>query len=152
MKVEAFVKVLRKIIREEVRQVVKEELKSIKPVLNERQTVTSAKKVAPKTTTQKNVSRNYPLVTIDSALNNILKETADSMRSRPSEEYEEWPDMNANFGTTADLAGFGQATPDFFDDEAPGYYPTSNDPTAAFMKDYSNVLKSAEQKSQGYRG
>lgn len=150
MKVEAFVKVLRKVIREEVRQVVKEELRSIKPTINERQSVVPAKKTTPMQTAQKGVTKSYP--TIDSALSNILKETADSMRSRPSEEYEEWPEMDSGFKTTANLAGFGQATPDFFDDEAPGYYPSSNDPTAAFMKDYSNVLKSAEQKSQGYRG
>ena len=152
MKVEAFVKVLRKVIREEVRQVVKEELKSIKPSINERQSAVPTKKTAPIPNTQRGVTKNY--TTIDSALNNILKETADNMRSRPSEEYQDWPEMDSGFGTTNSIAGFGQATPDFFENEMStgGHYPMSNDPTAAFMKDYSNVLKSAEQKSQGYRG
>lgn len=155
MKAEVFIKVLKKVIREEVRQVVKEELKALKPLLNERQSTTTTKKVVKSDSIkQEPVRRNYPLVTIDGALGEILKETADSMHGRPSDEYEDWPEMNANFGTTANLAGFGQTTSNLLQDDVSsgGYYPSSNDPTAAFMKDYSSVLKSAEQKSQGYRG
>lgn len=156
MKAEVFIKVLKKVIREEVRQVVKEELKALKPLLNERHTIAPTKKVAkPNSIKQEPARRNYPLVTIDGALGEILKETADSMYNRPSQEYEDWPEMGSSPRTSSDIPGFAgmEGAVSFEDDmSTEGYYPTSGDPTAAFMKDYSSVLKSAEQKSQGYRG
>jgi len=146
MKAIDFVKVLKKVIREEVRQVVKEELKALKPLINERQNVVPAKKVVK----QESVRRNYPLVTIDGALGDILNETANSMYANNSNEYDEWPDMNGGPMTSEHAGDMGMM--DGFSDSRQTYTNMTGDPASMFMKDYSKVLKSAEEKSQNYRG
>ncbi len=144
MKGKEFVNLLRKIIREEVSTVVKEELKAIKPLLAEYKTKNTQQSTRPPVQT---VNRK-PIVNIDGALGDILRETADSMYNN-SQQYEEWPDMNG-----------GPMTSDFAMGDGDGFMPQppvspsfmSNDPTAVFMKDYSKVLKQADNIAQGFRG
>ena len=133
MKASDFVKILRKVIREEVRTVVQEELKAFKPVITEVKSkpIQQQPKPQPKRTT--------PLVTFDGALADILNETAQSMAASPAEE--EWPDMNGGLMTSEHAQhSRPQARHDF-----------SGDPTAAYMKDYSSVMKAADNIAQGYR-
>lgn len=151
MKAINFIKVLRKIIREEVKQVVREELKSVKPLISERHryTATPIKKVVkPDSIKQEPARRNYPLVTIDGALGDILNETANSMYNN-QEQYEEWPDMNGGPVTSEHVGDMDMMNG--FSTPQQAYSNMSGDPANMFMKDYSKVLKSAEEKSQSYR-
>jgi len=135
MKGSEFINLMRKVIREEVRTVVREELKAIKPLLMEKQQPTVTKKP---TTPIARPQRTQPLVQFEGPLKSILEETARSMQSAPSEEEEEeWPEMNMGMMTSNDVpASMGRTNM---------RAAMSNDPTEAFMKDYSKVLKTAEQ-------
>ena len=134
MKGSEFINLMRKVIREEVRTVVREELKAIKPLLMEKQQQTVIKKP---TTQIARPQRTKPLVQFEGPLKSILEETARSMQSAPSEEEEEWPEMNMGMMTSEDVpASMGHTSM---------RAAMSNDPTTAFMKDYSKVLKTAEQ-------
>ena len=144
-----FIKVLRKVIREEVRTVVKEELQAYKPLLKE-----TTKQVTTKPIVQKAQPKpkQMPDLGIKGPLADVLKETYASMQQVPAsimEGYEEadtneWPDMNG--GT-------------FTSEQAPAMPPTRTQPTQRFnpdpmaglMKDYSAVMKAADQHAQGYR-
>jgi hypothetical protein len=132
MKGSDFIKVLRKVIREEVRTVVKEELKAIKPIIAERQvTPVQPRREQPKP------KREYPLVALNGPLASILKETADSMYNN----QEEWPDMND-----------GPLTTEHAQARSPRQSMVSmdpSDPTTAFIKDYSAVMKAADAIQQG---
>lgn len=135
MKGSEFINLMRKVIREEVRTVVREELKTIKPLLMEKQQPTVTKKPTP--TTFARPQRTKPLVQFEGPLKSILEETARSMQFAPSEEEEEWPEMNMGMMTSEDVpASMGRTNM---------RVAMSNDPTEAFMKDYSKVLKTAEQ-------
>ena len=96
--------------------------------------------------------RTTPIVSFDGPLGDLLNETATSMMNESYQE-EEWPDMNGG-ALTADHAQGGvqsmASLSALMDDDAPlpeagGY----SDPTRAFMKDYSAVLKAADQHSMG---
>lgn len=96
--------------------------------------------------------RTTPIVSFDGPLGDLLNETATSMMNESYQE-EEWPDMNGG-ALTADHAQMGvqsmASLSALMDDDAPlpeagGY----SDPTRAFMKDYSAVLKAADQHSMG---
>jgi hypothetical protein len=149
MKASQFVEILRKVIREEVRSVVKEELKSLKPLLKESKPV-----VAPKPVVQQRPApkRTQPLVTIEGALGDILRETAESMRGQNVED--DWIDMNGGPMTTADVNTFAMNsfTPQEESRPVQPKFNFSGDPTMAFVKDYSKVLKQADQLAQNYRG
>lgn len=133
MKAIDFVKIIRKVIREEVRTVVKEELKAFKPTI-----VEAKKKPAPIQAVQQPV-RKTPLVSFDGALADILNETAQSMMSNPEEES--WPDMNG-----------GPITSEYAQTTRPqSSYNFSGDPTDQYVRDYSSVMKAADAKAQGYR-
>lgn len=137
MKGSEFINLMRKVIREEVRTVVKEELKALKPLLMEKQQPTVTKKP---TTQVARPQRTQPLVQFDGPLKSILEETARSMQQAPQEE--EWPEMNMM--TSEDAPSFAG--------NSSMRAAMSDDPTAIFMKDYSQVLKTAEQiASSNYR-
>jgi hypothetical protein len=136
MKASQFVELLRKVIREEVRSVVKEELKAIKPIISE------TKKSTPPSSQQPVKKRTTPIVTMDGAIGDLLRETADSMHNNP------WPDMNDGPLTSDQAPSFGLANL-VSEQPQPNF---SNDPTTAFIKDYSSILKKAEQHAENYRG
>lgn len=147
MKVSQFAKVLRQLIREEVKAVVKEELKPIKSVLLEKRKPTTPTAAAPVRPVRKATT---PPVNFDGPLGSLLNETAQSMLN---ESYtEEWPDMNNGTFTSEDAPNFGGASlmnalnDDF--EEAPVNYGGS-DPTRMFIKDYSAVMKAADAHAGG---
>jgi len=154
MKASDFVNLMRKVIREEVRSIVREELKTIKPLLKE--TTQQGLKVglpakAPKATAPTRKPAITP-PTFEGPLAGLLNETYESMINEGHQE-EEWPDMNGG-ALTADHAEMGiqsmSSLSAMMDDDSPlpeagGY----SDPTRAFMKDYSAVLKAADQHSMG---
>ncbi len=152
MKASDFVNLMRKVIREEVRSIVREELKTIKPLLKETKSTTMQPASIPQVKQKPIQKRTTPIVSFDGPLGDLLNETATSMMNESYQE-EEWPDMNGG-ALTADHAQMGvqsmASLSALMDDDAPlpeagGY----SDPTRAFMKDYSAVLKAADQHSMG---
>tara|TARA_R110000868_G_scaffold28036_4_gene105532 strand:+ start:16407 stop:16868 length:462 start_codon:yes stop_codon:yes gene_type:complete len=152
MKASDFVNLMRKVIREEVRSIVREELKTIKPLLKETKSTTMQPASIPQVKQKPIQKRTTPIVSFDGPLGDLLNETATSMMNESYRE-EEWPDMNGG-ALTADHAQMGvqsmASLSALMDDDAPlpeagGY----SDPTRAFMKDYSAVLKAADQHSMG---
>lgn len=152
MKASDFVNLMRKVIREEVRSIVREELKTIKPLLKETKSTTMQPASIPQVKQKPIQKRTTPIVSFDGPLGDLLNETAASMMNESYQE-EEWPDMNGG-ALTADHAQMGvqsmASLSALMDDDAPlpeagGY----SDPTRAFMKDYSAVLKAADQHSMG---
>lgn len=152
MKSVEFIKVLRKVIREEVRTVVKEELEAYKPLLKEVTKQVTSKPIAQKPQAQPK-PKPMPDLGIKGPLADVLKETYASMHQAPTsimEGYEDlditndWPEMNG--GT-------------FTAEQAPAMSPTRSQPTQRFnpdpmaglMKDYSAVMKAADQYAQGSR-
>ena len=147
MKGSEFIQILRKVIREEVRTVVKEELKAFKPVIVENKSKVTKFEAPQRPVAQapkpKRVIPTMP--TINGALGDILNETAQSMYNNPEEE--EWPDMNGGPVTMDSMPGMmGMQSANVGRAEA-----MNGDPTAAFMKDYSGLMKSADEKAQNFR-
>ena len=139
MKASQFTTLLRKLIREEVTSIVREELKAIKPLLMEKTVV--AKNQQTPTKLKAAPKRPAPVVSFDGPLADILNETAQSMRNNPAEE---WPDLNGGTFTSQNVP----QTQNFnFEDEDSA--PLSYGSTAPFMKDYSAVMKAADKFSQG---
>lgn len=149
MKASEFINLMRKAIREEVRVVIKEELKAIKPMLAEQSKVTklsSAPKVQVKPTPKP--QRTIPLVTMDEGLSSLLSEGSGF------EDTEEWPDMNGgpmtsdhfDMGDDFSMNGFAQQhQPQQFTQQPS---KPMRDP---LMRDYSSIMKAADQHAQGYR-
>ena len=152
MKASDFAQVLRKIIKEEVRSVIREELKSaLTPILLEQ------KKIKSTSTTQNRQPLPLPKqkpqkdfgITMSGPLGDILRETANDLRNGTSAPIQEaagndWSSMG-HFGA-GDAMNFGHMQGD--DDYDMGISAQfSNDPTAAFVKDYSGVLNSSYEKS-----
>jgi hypothetical protein len=154
MKASDFVNLMRKVIREEVRSIVREELKTIKPLLKET-TQQGFKAGLPAATPKAATPARKPAITpptFEGPLAGLLNETYESMINEPMED-DEWPDMNGG-ALTADHAQVGvqsmSSLSAMMDDDSPlpdggGY----SDPTRAFMKDYSAVLKAADQHRMG---
>ena len=155
MKASEFVNLMRKVIRDEVRTIVREELKTIKPLLKETAQQglnTSFKQGLPAKTPKVAAPTRKPSIkppTFEGPLASLLNETYESMLNEGHQEEEEWPDMNGG-ALTADHAQVGvqsmSSLSAMMDDDAPlpdasGY----GDPTRAFMKDYSAVLKAADR-------
>lgn len=148
MKATDFAQILRKLIKEEVRSVIREELKSaLTPVLLEQKkmrgqgTQTRQPMPLPKQKPTKDFG-----ITMNGPLGDILRETANDLRngkSAPIQESagNEWE--SAGHFDAGDAEGFGYQMQDEFG--VPAQY--ANDPTAAFMKDYSGVLNSSYEKS-----
>ena len=143
MKAIDFAKILREIIKKEVRTVIREELREAlkpnkQPLFKDKPLQTPfMKKALPGPSIPK---------TGNVGLDAILNETAMSMRngqSAPIADSEDYPDMSSQF--TADQAqGFGYMTQQYTsqDTETMQYNPA--DPTSQFIKDYSATLKAAE--------
>lgn len=137
MNAKNFMLVLRKVIREEVRTAVRQEVKQLLQEQHKNPQTTRVAKQSP-------VQRRTPPVMFDGPLSSILNETAESMYSTPQQE--EWQDMAGTF--TADQAqGFGLSA--LMNQETTVADPTphhfSGDPTMAFVKDYSAVMKAADK-------
>jgi hypothetical protein len=147
MKASDFAKILKEVIRKEVRTVIRQELREAlktnkQPVREggpyEGMSFTPASKEAKAAPIPK---------TGNVSLDGILAETANAVRNGTSamiEDDQSFPSMGEMF--TADQAqGFGHmmnAQEQAITPPSPAMNP--NDPTAAFMKDYSQVLKTAE--------
>lgn len=155
MKASEFINLMRKAIREEVRVVIKEELKAIKPLLEQSRvtkpsTVTklsSASKVQVKPTPKP--QRTIPLVTMDEGLASLLNE-GDGFG-----DTEEWPDMNGG-PMTSDQYGMGGDFGEFgmngFTQQPQQFTQQQSKPMRdPLMRDYSSVMKAADQHAQGYR-
>jgi hypothetical protein len=145
MKATDFAKILKEIIKKEVRSVIREELNEALGKAPQRSKApTSAQEMflaEPKPQPKQPIKA----LTGNAGLDSILAETANAMRNGTStmiEDDQSFPSMGEMF--TADQAqGFGymmnqdQALP-----TSPAINP--NDPTAAFIKDYSQVVQKAE--------
>ena len=135
MKAVDFAKLLKEIIRKEVRTVIRQELrealKTNKQPIKER-----AKDIH--STTHAPVTQQPIHKTGNASLDGILMETANAMRSgqaAPLGDDGAYPDMAPQF--TADQAqGFGHMA-----SQQTAMPPSGTD---AFVKDYSHIMKSAE--------
>lgn len=152
MKAADFAKILQEIIKKEVRTVIREELKSALSGISQAprpsrapQNVNEMFLSNPKPKINKPIK---PMVkTGNVGLDSILAETANSIRQGqasmiPDDEY---ADMGSMF-TSDQAQGFGYNAMEYDSDNSntvPSYNP--NDPTSAFIKDYSQVLKKAEE-------
>ena len=154
MKAADFAQILRKLIKEEIRSVIREELKSaLAPVLLEqKKSLLNAEKRQgtqarqPLPLPKQKPSKDFG-ITMNGPLGDILRETANDLRSGKSAPIQEsagneWGSMGhfdagdaMNFGHQMDDEDFGSSA------------QFSNDPTAAFIKDYSGVLNSSYEKS-----
>jgi hypothetical protein len=149
MKAADFAQILRKLIKEEIRSVIREELKSaLTPVLLEQKRMKGQSTQArqPMPLPKQKPSKDFG-ITMNGPLGDILRETANDLRSGKSAPIQEsagneWGSMGhfdagdaMNFGHQMDDEDFGSSA------------QFSNDPTAAFIKDYSGVLNSSYEKS-----
>jgi hypothetical protein len=145
MKATDFARILKEIIKKEVRSVIREELNEALGKAPQRsKTPTSAQEMflaEPKPQPKQTIKA----LTGNTGLDSILAETANAMRNGTSpmiEDDQSFPSMGEMF--TADQAqGFGHMM-NAQDITPPSPAINPNDPTAAFMKDYSQVLQKAE--------
>jgi hypothetical protein len=153
MKTSDFIKIMRKVVRDEVRTVIQEELRSIKPILNESATKTVRVKQATEPSLQ-SAKTKMPAIktTFTGPLKDILNQTAQSMLNE-SYEDDEWPDMNQGALTSEDaqvgISSMSSLATMLNDDAPLPQTHNTSDPTRVFMKDYSAVLKAAEQHAMG---
>tara|TARA_R110002167_G_scaffold265490_1_gene472222 strand:+ start:1448 stop:1918 length:471 start_codon:yes stop_codon:yes gene_type:complete len=146
MKAVDFAKLLKEIIRKEVRTVIRQELREAlnqnKQPLKKRGTTRTHTDIH--STTHAPVTQQPIHKTGNAALDGILMETANAMKGGQSAPIQEdggaYQDMAPQF--TADQAqGFGHMVQ--HNDSPDGIPINPNDPTSVFMKDYSGVLKTA---------
>jgi len=137
-----FLKVLAKLIREEVRQAVREELRTALVESKASQPRTAQKPgllaqaltPKPRPVTATPTPRRFQ---IPGAVGDILNETAMAMMSHPSPIPDTGEYSDSDYGMIEEgVAPIHQAA-------TPNYNP-SGDPTMAFVKDYRAVVKSAE--------
>lgn len=147
MKMSEFTQILRKIIKEEVRSVIREELKSaLMPILLEQKTIkTISQNRNPLPLPKQVVQKDYG-VKMGNTLSDLLRETANDLRNGTSAPIQDttsndWSDMG-HFNAE-DAPGFGMMQ-EFNENST---IVNSNDPTSAFLKDYSEVLKSSYEHS-----
>ena len=136
MKAAQFIKILRQVVREEVRTVVKEELKTLKPLISE------VKQPTPRKQTQPAKAPRIPTVSLEGPLGDILRETAESFYHQPQQE--EWSELGGGTFTSETIEDT-QA----YHNEAPLMGSMSGDPTAMFVKDYSKVMRAADNYQKG---
>lgn len=154
MKASDFAQILRKLIKEEVRSVIREELKSaLAPVLLEQKKnlLNAEKRQSTQARQPMPLPKQKPStdfgITMNGPLGAILRETANDLRNGKSTPIQdgpanEWANMG-HFGA-GDAMGFGHA---HNDDDFDMSSQFANDPTAPFMKDYTDVLNSSYEKS-----
>ena len=148
MKAVDFAKILKEVIKKEVRSVIREELREAlgkAPQAPQRsKTPTSAQEMflaEPKPQPKQPIKA----LTGNAGLDSILAETANAMRNGTSamiEDDQSFPSMGEVF--TADQAQGFDHMMNAQDITPPSPAMNPNDPTAAFMKDYSQVLQKAE--------
>ena len=157
MDTKQFLNTLREVIRKEVRQAVREELRSVlaeskqaasasntKPgllaqVLGFKHNIQGARTPRPAPTTTKRFQ-------IPGLIGDLLNETAMSMASGQGhipDEQEGWLTMGGEDFTADRVPPSSGAIP-----QPPHPHP-SGDPTMAFIKDYSAVVKKAEEITNG---
>lgn len=127
MKAQEFVKLLRKVIREEVTAVVGEELRRVlnEEVSTSKPVVREQAKPKQKTMQRMQYQREYPLVTMD--------------------------DIFAD--TRANMAGFGtEESGPLHEETYNPELPVSNAQTMTLIKDYSALLKRADEIANNSRG
>ena len=130
MKTKEFVQVLRKLIREEVQVAVRAELKSF---LTENKQQVKQQPASKPTQTRFNTGN----MTLDEILSETIVPRGFGGESGPMvTDYEDFGFTTNNINTNTSIAG-DDALPNF------GY----GDPTMQFVKDYSAVLKKADQIS-----
>jgi hypothetical protein len=127
MKAQEFVQILRKVIREEIRSVVGEELRKVlnEEIATTKPSVREQAKPKQKTINRMQYQRDYPLVTMD--------------------------DIFAD--TRANMGGFGddQVGPTIQETYNPEL-PASSAQTMTLIKDYSSLLKRADEIANNSRG
>lgn len=150
MKAVDFAKILKEIIKKEMRTVIREELKSALGNISQAPRPSRA----PQNANEMFLSNPKPIInkpmkpmikTGNITLDNILAETANSIRQGQSSMIpdEEYADMGSMY-TSDQAQGFGYGSID--QDETDTVMPYNpNDPTSAFIKDYSHILKKAEE-------
>lgn len=156
MKATEFINLMRQVIREEVRSIVKEELKPLK-IMVENKHVTVAQKEAPRKTVIKQQApvqkKQLPPAfdKVSGPLADILRETYMSMQNEPMVEDPEmeWPDMTPTMTSrhVPQSAPMQSITP-----QANIQAALTGDPTAGFVKDYSHLLKKADAIANNSRG
>lgn len=146
MKASDFAKILKEVIRKEVRTVIRQELREA--LKTNKQPVREGgpyEGMSFPTPASKEAKAAPIPKTGNVSLDGILAETANAVRNGTTtmiEDDQSFPSMGEMF--TADQAqGFGHMT-NTQDITPPSPAMNPNDPTAAFMKDYSQVLKTAE--------
>lgn len=131
MKAVDFAKLLKEIIRKEVRTVIRQELREA--LKTKKQPIRDVQSITHAPVTQQPIHK-----TGNASLDGILAETANAMRSgnsAPIGDDGAYPDMAPQF--TADQAqGFGHMA-----SQQTAMPPSATD---AFVKDYSAIMKSAE--------
>lgn len=144
MKGSEFIKLLRKVIREEVKTVVKEELNAIKPILME---VINSQAKSTKRKPAQPIKRTQPIVTMDSI---------DGMLNEGVFDTNEWPDINGGPMTSDLFAGDSDFGINGFApqqlQQIQQVQPRGSNMSDPLLKDYSQVLKAADQRAQSYRG
>jgi len=133
-----FILSLRKIIREEVRAAVRQEVKQL---LQEQRTSN-----VPRPAKQVVSQKRTPQVMFDGPLASILNETAQAM-SNNHVEQDDWQDMNGGALTADQAEGFGLASLMNRQEVAEPAVGSrfSGDPTMAFVKDYTAVMNAADK-------
>ena len=143
MNTKDFIKILKRVIKDEVRTVIKEELKAIKPSINE-YSGGPYEGAGDLSKPSKDALRHRPIPkTGQVGIKGILQETADALRSGTSTGIEadptdEWPDINPA-GTLQAENAQGFATMDSMQQTEAPYQPTGTG-TDQFVKDYSDTL------------
>lgn len=149
-----FVELLRKVIREEVRTVVKEELKAFKPAIVENTTKVS------KTTTKSVPTQTKRLIApptpqFSGPLASILAETYEAMQKEPPVDDPEaaWPDMNGGVVTTNNMpGGMGASMASMMDNDfGSKLNQGSQQDLPPMMRDYSALLKKADDIANNKR-
>jgi hypothetical protein len=154
MKTNEFVKIIKQVIREEVKKAVKDELNTF---LTEVYTAPSKSKVTPKTNKQvrpavaaQPKTNNFDMY---GPLSQLLQETANSMTSADYNNNggNDWSDMGtftSDHISSENMGDFGEYNPQLShtfgdNDDLP------NSPTNSLIRDYSAVMKAADDYKMG---
>ena len=153
MKATEFVNLMRQVICEEVRSIIKEELKPLKLMVEGRDQTIASKKVSTKQVSQPLKKKMMPpqIKGIKGPLADILAETYMAMQQEaPYEDPEaEWPSMDEMFTSKHVPPSF---TPQHNISQNEIRAAMTGDPTQALMKDYSSLLKKADAIANNSRG
>jgi hypothetical protein len=154
MKASEFIDLMRKAVREEVRSIIKEELKPLKLMVESKHTNTpkpaAPTKQQPLQQTKKKIIPPQ-IKGIKGPLADILAETYMAMQQEaPYDDPEvEWPNMDEMFTSKHVPPSFTAQQPI---QQNQVRAAMTGDPTQAFMKDYSSLLKKADAIANNNRG